>query len=81
MLDSCINKIITIKLRNKMTIQGNLQSFDQGMNLVLIDSNDISKKNVIRLNKILIRGDNIMMLSLPSTEFNLLTTKDDNVST
>ena len=63
-----------------MTIQGNLRSFDQGMNLVLIDSNDISKKNVTRLNKILIRGDNIMMLSLPSTTFNSLTSKDDDAS-
>ena len=63
-----------------MTIQGNLRSFDQGMNLVLIDSNDISKKNVTRLNKILIRGDNIMMLSLSSTTFNSLTPKDDDAS-
>lgn len=79
-LDGCINKVITIKLRNKMTIQGNLQSFDQGMNLVLIDSTDMSNKNVVaHLNKILIRGDNIMTLSLPN-KFNLLTTKDDDAS-
>ena len=63
-----------------MIIQGNLRSFDQGMNLVLINSNDVSKKNVTRLNKILIRGDNIMMLSLPSTIFNSLTSKDDDAS-
>ena len=41
-LDSYLNKVIVIKLRNKKTIQGNLQNFDQMMNLILTASKDFS---------------------------------------
>ncbi len=63
-LDDCINKVIVIKLRNNMIIQGSLQAFDQQMNLVLTDSKDITEDDAISLDKILLRGDNIIMASL-----------------
>jgi len=68
-LDECVDKVIVIKLRNKKTIQGNLRAFDQQMNLILTDTKDITEdvtedddKN---LDKILLRGDNIILVSLP----------------
>ena len=63
-LDDCVNKVIVIKLRNNMIIQGSLQAFDQQMNLVLTDSKDITEDDAISLDKILLRGDNIIMASL-----------------
>ncbi len=47
-----------------MIIQGSLQAFDQQMNLVLTDSKDITEDDAISLDKILLRGDNIIMASL-----------------
>ena len=76
-LDSYLNKVIVIKLRNKKIIQGNLQNFDQMMNLILTDSKDITEDDVKNPNKILLRGDNIIMVSLTDMP-NLLNQKDDD---
>ncbi len=75
-LDDCSNKVITIKLRNKRTLQGNLRAFDQQMNLILTDSKDITEDDVKNLNEIVLRGDNIIMLALPDKS-DSLNPKDD----
>lgn len=60
------DKTVTLRLRNTATIQGALQDFDIHMNLTLNDAKDISdEKNPVPLGKILLRGDNILSLSLP----------------
>ena len=64
-LVSCINKVILIKLRNNQIIQGKLQTFDEHLNLILIESEDITDDKVKNLNKIILRGDNILIISLP----------------
>lgn len=67
-LDEYKNKIIMIKLRNKKTIQGKLQHFDQQMNITLTDSKDITTEDVKNLDKVLLRGANIILVSLPDTQ-------------
>ena len=62
-LDGCINKVVLIKLKNHTTIRGNLQAFDQHMNLVLTEVEDITENEVKNLNKIILRGDNILIVS------------------
>ena len=68
LLNEFINKSILVKLRNNHTIRGNLQTFDDHMNLVLEKSEDITSENEVEsLGKIILRGDNILIISLPST--------------
>ncbi len=68
LLNEFINKPILVKLRNNHTIRGNLQTFDDHMNLVLEKSEDITSENEVEsLGKIILRGDNILIISLPST--------------
>jgi len=64
-LEVCVNKVILIKLKNKSTIRGNLQIFDQHMNMLLTESQDITGDKVKNLDKIILRGDNILIVSLP----------------
>ena len=75
-LDDCSNKVILIKLRNNRIIQGTLQAFDQQMNLVLTNTKDVTEKDPKSLDKILLRGDNIIIVSLPDKS-NSTDTKDD----
>ncbi|MDH3277325.1 MAG: ribonucleoprotein [Nitrosopumilus sp.] len=60
-----LGKVIQIKLRNNGTIQGTLQDFDSGMNLILTNSRDITEKKSKILDKILLRSDNIVAVSFP----------------
>jgi len=62
-LDGCINQVILIKLKNRTTIRGNLQGFDQHMNLILTEVEDITEDKVKNLNKIILRGDNILIVT------------------
>jgi len=66
-LDGYLDQVVIIKLRNKKTIQGNLQNFDRMMNVILTNSKDITENDDKDLDKILLRGDNIIMVSLPNT--------------
>jgi len=68
LLSEFINKPIMVKLRNNHTIKGTLQTFDDHMNLVLEKSEDIISENEVEsLGKIILRGDNIFMIAVPST--------------
>jgi small nuclear ribonucleoprotein len=62
------NKVILLRLRNNKTLRGNLQDFDIHMNLTLADAEDISDNKTTKLGKILLRGDNILAVSLPDEE-------------
>ena len=62
------DKVILLRLRNAQTIQGVLQDFDIHMNLTLENAEDISDGKNIGLGRILLRGDNILAVSLPEDE-------------
>ncbi len=62
------NKVILLRLRNNKTVRGNLQDFDIHMNLTLDDAEDISDNVTTKLGTILLRGDNILAVSLPNEE-------------
>ncbi|MDH3277846.1 MAG: ribonucleoprotein [Nitrosopumilus sp.] len=62
------NKSILLRLRNNKTIQGILLDFDVHMNLTLDKAEEISEGPSEKLGKILLRGDNILAVSLPDDE-------------
>ena len=65
-LDESINKMVLIKLKGSKTIRGNLLGFDQHMNLLLDRSEEVpSEGDSISLGSIVVRGDNVIMISPP----------------
>ena len=61
-------KEVSLRLRNNKTIRGKLKDFDIHMNLTLDNAEDISEENSSKLGTILLRGDNILSISLPTDE-------------
>jgi small nuclear ribonucleoprotein len=65
-LDESINKMVLIKLKGNKTIRGNLLGFDQHMNLLLDQTEEVpSEGDSISLGSIVVRGDNVIMISPP----------------
>jgi len=65
-LDESINKVVLIKLKGNKTIRGNLLGFDQHMNLLLDQSEEIPSEGETKsLGSIVVRGDNVIMISPP----------------
>jgi small nuclear ribonucleoprotein len=65
-LDESLGRVVLIKLKGGKVIRGNLQGFDQHMNLLLEESVEIlegSKTN--DLGMIVVRGDNVIIISPP----------------
>ncbi|RMW37259.1 MAG: ribonucleoprotein [Nitrosopumilus sp.] len=64
------DKVVLLRLRNNKTVQGTLKDFDIHMNLTLENAEDVSEDNKKQLGKVLLRGDNILAISLPEEESN-----------
>ena len=66
-LDESINKNVLIKLKGGKTITGTLQGFDQHMNLLIDQSEEIPSEGESKsLGSIVVRGDNVVMISPPA---------------
>jgi len=59
------DKIVLLRLRNTRTVQGILKDFDIHMNLTLEDAEDVTDEKHEKIGKTLLRGDNILLVSLP----------------
>ncbi len=68
LMNNSKNKIVLLRLRNTKTVQGILKDFDIHMNLTLDDAEDISDEKSVKLGKILLRGDNVLSVSLPDED-------------
>jgi len=68
LMNNSVDKVVLIRLRNTKTIQGILKEFDIHMNLSLEDAEDISDEKPEKLGTILIRGDNIIAVSMSKDE-------------
>jgi small nuclear ribonucleoprotein len=59
-----LNKIVLIQLKGGRMLRGKLSSFDQHMNLALEEAEDVSdSENSKKLGTLIVRGDNIVLLS------------------
>ncbi len=65
-LEESINKVVLIKIKGGKTLRGNLLGFDQHMNLLLDQSEGVpSEGDAKSLGTIVVRGDNVVMISPP----------------
>ena len=68
-LDESINQVVLVKLKGNKTIRGNLLGFDQHMNLLLDSSEEVPAEGDTKsLGTIVVRGDNVVMISPPPPE-------------
>lgn len=65
-LDESLGKVVLIKLKGGKVIRGTLLGFDQHMNLLLENSEEIQEEGSTNvLGTIVVRGDNVIMISPP----------------
>jgi small nuclear ribonucleoprotein len=63
-LADSIGNLVLVKLKGNKEVRGILRSYDQHMNLVLSDSEEIqSDGSGKKLGTIVIRGDNVILIS------------------
>jgi small nuclear ribonucleoprotein len=68
-LDESISQVVLIKLKGTKTIRGTLLGFDQHMNLLLESSEEIPAEGDSKsLGTIVVRGDNVVMISPPPSQ-------------
>jgi len=64
-LDESAGKIVLIKLKGGKIIRGVLQGFDQHMNILLEESEEVNEDGANNLGTIVLRGDNVVLISPP----------------
>jgi small nuclear ribonucleoprotein len=65
-LETSMGKVVLIKLKGGKVIRGSLQGFDQHMNLALERAEEVAEDgNSTSLGTLIVRGDNIVMISPP----------------
>lgn len=65
-LDESLGRVVLIKMKGGKVIRGTLQGFDQHMNLLLEEAEELldeGKSN--KLGTIVVRGDNVVIISPP----------------
>ena len=64
--EESLNKVVLVQLKGGRTVRGKLYSYDQHMNLVLEDTEDITEvEKAKKLGTLIVRGDNVVLISPP----------------
>ncbi len=66
LLRGSLNKQVLVKLKGGRELRGILKSFDQHLNLLLEDAEEVKEGRSRKFDVILIRGDNVILIS-PAT--------------
>jgi small nuclear ribonucleoprotein len=65
-LEESLGKTVLVRLRGGKSLRGKLKGFDQHLNLVLEETEDTTNAdNVKKLGVIIVRGDNVILISPP----------------
>jgi small nuclear ribonucleoprotein len=66
--EESLNKVVLVQLKGGRTVRGKLYSYDQHMNLVMEDTEDITEADKAKkLGTLIVRGDNVVLISPPPT--------------
>jgi len=64
-LQQSLGKIVVVRLKVGKILRGRLKGFDQHLNVVLAETEDITKaENAEKLGLIILRGDNVVLILL-----------------
>jgi small nuclear ribonucleoprotein len=63
LLRSSLNKQVLVKLKGGRELRGILKSFDQHLNLLLEEVEEVKEGRSRKLGTVLIRGDNVILIS------------------
>ena len=64
LLERSLDAIVLVKLRGNRQIRGKLVGFDNHMNLILIESDEIDPEGeTISRGRIVVRGDNVIIIA------------------
>jgi len=65
-LEENLGKTVLVRLRGGKNLRGKLKGFDQHLNLVLEEADDITDaENIEKMGVIIVRGDNVIIISPP----------------
>lgn len=65
-LDESLGRVVLIKMKGSKVIRGTLLGFDQHMNLLLEESEEVlDEGKTNNLGTIVVRGDNVVIISPP----------------
>ncbi len=68
-LDKALDKRVIIKLKYNKEFRGILRGFDQHLNLILENTEEVintEEQEIKNLGKIILRGDSVVMISPPA---------------
>ncbi|PSN84514.1 RNA-binding protein [Candidatus Marsarchaeota G2 archaeon ECH_B_SAG-F08] len=64
LLGEALESIVLVKLRGGIYVRGKMKSFDQHLNLLIEDAEEMLQDNTTRsLGTIIVRGDNVILIS------------------
>jgi small nuclear ribonucleoprotein len=66
-LSKSVNHQVLVKLKGQRELRGRLRGYDQHLNLILEDAEDLSDAKSQELGTVIVRGDNVILLS-PSSK-------------
>jgi small nuclear ribonucleoprotein len=63
LLGRSLNSQVLVKLKDDRELRGRLRGYDQHLNLILDDAEDLTEQPPQELGTVILRGDNVILLS------------------